>query len=455
MNRSSLVNEGDPFVAGEVSASGIVTDAQSKSIIETNEPRNLLVLAAYQIMLRIGWIFKTESVIMPAVVDMLAPPGMYGWLRGLLPVLNRLGQSIPPMLMAGRLQRSRLKRRALLVFTLCSAAPNFGFCAIWLIAPRDAGIWPALVFLLLYAVFHACNGLLIMSFGTLQGKLIRPTRRGRLLAVSSSVGAVGAILFAWWLMPGWLEQADGGFGFVYIFTFTGVCFLLGAAALTLVVKPPDGHDEAAAPGRHFAVEVWQLLRRDGNFRWLVAVSLLFSVSLILFPHYQALGRMRLDLDLSNLMLWVVVQNAGTGVFSLLAGPLADRHGTRLAMRALIFLVSLPPAVAAWLAYGASPETGRSLFWLVFVLVGLTPVTMKTLVNYTLEISSPAEHPRYLSTLSLCIALPFVLSPAVGWLVDAVGFLFVFLAGAGLVALGGLLTFWLVEPRGNHEGETAR
>jgi hypothetical protein len=58
------------------------------------EARNMLAIAAYQIAVRIGWIFKTETIIMPAVLDAVAEAGV---LRGLLPVLARFGQSLPPL----------------------------------------------------------------------------------------------------------------------------------------------------------------------------------------------------------------------------------------------------------------------------------------------------------------------------------------------------------------------
>ncbi|MFP6694566.1 MAG: hypothetical protein VB875_16200, partial [Pirellulales bacterium] len=78
---------------------------------------------------------------------------------------------------------------------------------------------------------------------------------------------------------------------------------------------------------------------------------------------------------------------------------------------------------------------------------------KTMTNYTLEISTKEDHPRYLSTLSLCIAAPFCFSPLVGWLIDTTGFEPVMLAGAGLILLAGLLTFRLDEPRHEHHSET--
>ena len=87
-----------------------------------------------------------------------------------------------------------------------------------------------------------------------------------------------------------------------------------------------------------------------------------------------------------------------------------------------------------------------MFWLTFFLLGLIPVTFKTLVNYTLEITEPSNHPRYISTLKVCMAIPFCLSPLVGLLIDLIGFEAVFGCITALTACGGMMTFRLSEPR---------
>ena len=66
------------------------------------EARNTLWMELYQVVVRVGWIFQTETIIMPAVLDAVVDSG---FLRGLLPVLNRGGQSVPPLLAAGPLAR--------------------------------------------------------------------------------------------------------------------------------------------------------------------------------------------------------------------------------------------------------------------------------------------------------------------------------------------------------------
>jgi hypothetical protein len=49
-----------------------------------------LALLVHQSLFRVAWIFKTESVIMPAFLDSISESGL---IRGALPLLNRTGQS--------------------------------------------------------------------------------------------------------------------------------------------------------------------------------------------------------------------------------------------------------------------------------------------------------------------------------------------------------------------------
>jgi MFS family permease len=165
---------------------------------------------------------------------------------------------------------------------------------------------------------------------------------------------------------------------------------------------------------------------------------------LLFPHYQALARERLDLGTPWLIWWVVAQNAGTALFSLITGPIADRLGNRLVLRIVTLAILAGPLAA--IAFVLWPQVGRHAYPLVFLLVGLTPVAQKSFNNYTLEISDAEHHPRYLSTLGLCMAAPVYASPLVGPLILAVGFVPIYIGVVVLLLAGWLLSFGLLEPR---------
>ena len=412
--------------------------------IAPHEGRNFVVIALYQIVMRTGWIFKTESIIMPAVVDVITGGGpLGGMIRGCLPVLNRFGHSIPPMLFSRRLKVMPRKRTSMLLATLVMAGVFIGFGALWRATGESKPWWMWIAFLSGYTLFFIATGINNLSLGTLQGKLIHATRRGRLLTTANFVGAVVAIAAAWLLLTPWLTPTGGRFDL--IFASTGLCFAAAAGCILLTIEPKDDYHEDGRGVGHLFRTAYRIVHRDHNFRRMALVGMAFGSSLALFPHYQALALSdRLGLDLSDMVWWVIVQNAGTAVFSLLIGPLADRRGNRVVLQFLMLGVAAMPAAAILLSH--DDLWGAVLYPGVFFFIGLTPVGFKTLNNYTLEICPPQEHPRYLSTLSLCIALPLFLSPAVGYVVEATSFEVVFFAVCAVIFAGWLMTFRLEEPR---------
>jgi hypothetical protein len=409
-----------------------------------NEPRNLVVMTLYQVMLRTGWIFKTESIVMPAVLDTITGGGTWGGvLRGCLPVLNRIGHSIPPLLFSRRLKVLPQKRTAIVACAMCMASVFAVLSAVWWFAGTRTSWWMPLVFLTCYLVFFTATGIHNLSLGTLQGKLIHATRRGRLLLASNVIGAFCAISAVALLMPRWLTPEGGQFD--RIFGFTAICFAAGSLLLLLIVEPADDYRESRQSVRRLFASSWKIVRTERDFRRMACVAVAFGSSLVLFPHYQALGRSdRLGLTFDNLMIWLIIQNIGTAIFSLVAGPVADRRGNRLVMRLVLLGIAAMPLTALGLSY--LQVWGPTLYPFVFLFIGLTPVGFKTINNYVLEISDAEDHPRYLSTLGLFLAAPLLLSPVMGWIVEAINFETVFITVSGVVFSGALLTFRLREPR---------
>ncbi len=410
---------------------------------QVHEQHNLLVLATHYVVLRLAWIFKTETVLVPAFLDAIAGAG---WIRGCLPILNRVGQGLSPLLAAGSLRRSSKKVHWLIGSSLAMSFPFFclaGLCT-------GLGVydmpWLPAVFLLLYTLFFAAAGINQLSYNTLQGKLISSGRRGRLMSMAGIGGSAVAMLAAFFLLTSWLNMADGP-GFARIFAFNAAAFTVAGLVLLAVREPADVPlpTETSTPSSRLPFSaVWRTLREHRGMRRTGVMTLLFMCTMLLFPHYQWLGRTQLQAEGTDLMWWVLVQNGSVGFFSWLAGYCGDRWGYRIVLRLEIFAAALIPPAALGLASVLTPET-RNWYMLTFFLLGLIPVTIKTLFNYVLELGEADEHPHFLSTMSLCMALPLVFSPLVGWLIDW-NLPSVFLTISVLVALGGLLTFRMEEPR---------
>src|SRR6478752_594870 len=172
-----------------------------------DEARNFWILVMYQVILRAGWIFKTESVVMPHAADALDSTGLT---RSWLPLLNRFGQSVPPVLAARRIKNLPKKQRAFMMTTAAMTLSFFGMTGLWLVPGLASSQLSPLLFLILYGLFFAAMGVNQLTYNTIQGKLIRPTWRGRLLMLADFVGASAAMVCAAVLLLQWLhdEGAD-------------------------------------------------------------------------------------------------------------------------------------------------------------------------------------------------------------------------------------------------------
>jgi MFS family permease len=433
-------------------------DERSSTSPAARERRNTLWLECYQVVVRVGWIFKTETIIMPAVLDAVVDSGL---LRGLLPVLNRGGQSLPPLAFSAALARRPVKKWTLVRTTLAMAACFAVLAAVWTPLQAARPDILAIVFLVVYAAFSSANGLTQLAAAALQGKLIAPGHRGRALVVSVALGSVLAIVAALLLLGPWLGEPDG---FPKIFAVTALFFAIAAFVPALLDEPAD----PVEPRRPSAARGW--VGRAGAHAWggvadwrrtlahdralvrLCLVAACFSAVLMLFPHYQAFARDRLGSGLDNLLTWVVVQNAATGIVSLVAGPFADRRGTRLVLIWLVALSSLTPLVVTALSL-IPHTTAVRWFWIVYVPLGLNPISLKIFTNYALELAPRrADHPRYVSIVGGALAAPFVISPLVGMAIDLLGFRHAFVVGAAVIAAGAVVAGGLPEPR--HAGSDA-
>ena len=102
---------------------------------------------------------------------------------------------------------------------------------------------------------------------------------------------------------------------------------------------------------------------------------------------------------------------------------------------------------AALIFSRQPDFGKTGFMLVFFLLGLTPVTMRILTNYTLEFTTVEHQPRYLAAQKLSMAAPVIISSTLlGLMLDFLGFEVVFGFVIGCLTLAWYLTFRLHEPR---------
>lgn len=407
------------------------------------ENLNFGVMSWHSVLMRTGWIFKTESIVMPAMLDALSGAA---WIRGFLPMLNRFGQSVPPLLAAGYVRGVPLKKLALASTSIGMGASFLALSALWMVKDSLPWLWVTILILSLYALFFALTGVNQLITSTLTGKVIPVQRRGQLMQWSSSIGSVIAVSCAWVLLSWWLRP--GGGNFAAVFAFAGGLFVFAGLVAYLFRESDDEPQRIFFSPRQLLVDAFSTVRGDPNFRLLTIIAALFGGMMTLFPHYQDIGRSRLGLGLDSLVPWIIAQNLGVAAFSLPAGWIADRVGNRRVLKWLMAGLCLVPVLA--LVLSRSESFGARWFFLVFGFLGLSPVAIRTFNNYTLELVERAQHPRYLAMLNLAMAGPGVIaSLLVGAAIDIFGYEPTFLVILVFQAIGYLLCFRLIEPRRRH------
>ena len=361
-----------------------------------HEKRNLIVFALNQILMRLGWMFKSESVVIPAFIDVYTSSGT---IRGLLPLILRIGQSLPQFLVAQRVARMP-KKQGFFILT------GFGFAIPWFVLSGDVN--PDTLVIQRHcccfsrAVYPALAGGRLQSSG--YRNTTRKTHQSRKngggyspIPISSVVHLRSVLLFT--------SYRVGFLGVLHVMRCSLVeqPFSLGSQRQSVSGLKNSLHvQRARAPFFRFLGDALLSLRYDRNFRRFAVVILLFYSIWPLFPHYTVFGKRTLGLVPSGFVTLIIAQNASNAIGAGIMGNIADRSGNRFVLRILILISACMPLLAVGISRMPS---GAQFYWIIFALMGFTPVSARIVTNYTLEIAPQEKHPQYLGVMSLFQAIP--------------------------------------------------
>lgn len=407
---------------------------------DRNARRNFFSFVLNMISLRVGWIFKTESIIMPGFLDTLTSSGA---IRGFLPLISRIGQSLPQFVIAHRATNWPRKKWAFFHVSLLLCVP-WGVLALAVRIMSEKNTYFMVgVFLTMYAFHWVIYGITTLLSGTLQGKLIAAQRRGRLLAISSFCGCALAIGAVYVSLPRWLKNGDERYELV----FGATCLFFAISAFTILAlrEYADAPNNEMTRFREFAVASASLIGRNIAFRRFIVVICLYYVTMLLFPHYTVFGKRTMNIQSGDFMPLLIAQNFVNATGSVSMGLLADRYGNRIVLRLLICIAGCVPLIAIGISK-LPLDVANQWYWIVFALIGFTPVSGRIITNYTLEIAPKEQHPQYLGTLTVIQMLPISASPLIGWLIDQYSFQLVFVICSMVIFVGAALTARLEEPR---------
>jgi MFS family permease len=385
----------------------------------------------------LGLSFVSASTIVPLFISKLSTSPLP---VGVAAVIAQGGWFLPQLFTANGVER--LARKKPVVVNLgffLERLPMWALVAAALVAGRSPTLALAL-FLLGYACHALGAGVVATAWQDLIARCFPVDRRGRLLGLTSFIGAgtgiVGSAFSAWLLRTFSFPR-----NFVYTFSVAAAFITLSWFFLALTREPVQPASAPRQSNRQFWANLPALLRHDHNFRRFLVARLLLALGGMGVGFVTVAAVRRWGVPDGTVGVYTAAMLLGQTAGNLAFGLLADRFGHKLSLE----LGALASAVAfalAWLAPSAD------WYYAVFVLLGITGgAIFVSGILVVLEFCEPPRRPTYVGLANTGVGLAGVTGPLLGaWLASVdYGWLFALSAAVNLVALAAL-RWWVREPR---------
>jgi MFS family permease len=364
-------------------------------------------------------------------------------LIGLIPAIHVAGLQLPSMFTVGFMARQKRFKPWVLLISINERLP-FLFLGLlaWMMNQIDANPAAALVLALL--VWQGLGGGFgMVAWQSMLVKVLPPRLRGTFFGVQAAafniLAAVSAVISGYWL-----DTYGPRLGFTLCFTTAFAALVISYIMVALTREPDEfpPEEETPAPQGIVQISMREILRRDANFRWFLAVRMLAQFAMMGAAFYILYAV--LNYQVSKTIAGVLTS---TGMITgILANPLMGGAGDRWGHYRVLgagFVAALLSAATAWL----SPAVGW--FYLVMILASVANVAIwTTAMAMTLEFGRPAERQAYIGLSNTLIAPATILAPVIGgWLADWSGYSLTFLVSTlfGLVTVAAFI-LKLREPR---------
>jgi MFS family permease len=406
--------------------------------------RNFWAWVSYQFFYRVGWQFKMESTLMAGVVTFITgSPQM----MGLFATVNAFGRALSPLVASPIVDRFQHKRRILLIFWSITVAIWAVLTAyLWLPGPRSP-LWGTVFFGACYTLFFVFLSATSVAQGSLLGKIIPATMRGRAMAAGMSLaGGVNAVAFLFIYLV--IKQGHFPEPLNYALAFSVSVGLFIVSALSLLFIQEESSETRVRPLsltanlRYFI----KMAREDRNLGRLMMVNISAGIGGGMVQFYTGFWRETGMMTEGGLMLATLMQVVWQGLSSGIFGRMADARGNRAIIRGLMWFDSLSPLLTLLLG-ALSVHLGQWGWFLgVYVFLGLRFPVYQLLTNYLLENVPQKEHAMALGAVT---SVQLLVAPApliIGAVAQMGGYAASFIVGSAFMLYGAFCAVKLKESR---------
>lgn len=293
------------------------------------------------------------------------------------------------------------------------------------------------VFLLIYTLLFAGDGLILVPWTDLFSRTVSSGKRGSLLGTQQLIGGVGALL-AGLIVKAVLDSPHlvNDQRYAIIFGASALFLTLSAATMPFTRDLPRT-TEATRPGhRQYYKALPLYLRRHAGFRQVVLIRILSFVMAMIAPFVILFGQNKLALSPGAVSTLIYIQLVGGLSGGVIWGRVSRILGNH---RVILLTQGLGLLLAFSMMVITLPFQQLLPVYLIWPLVFINGVNLSAWIgfmNHTIDIVSDEERTIYLLISNLTV-FPFSFLPFLaGLFVHHFGYLPVFIVStlAGVVSL---------------------
>ena len=311
------------------------------------------------------------------------------------------------------------------------------------------------VFLLIYTLLCAGDGLIVIPWTDLFSRTVVSEKRGLMLGYQMLFGGMGALL-AGFIVKTVLDHPDlnNDQRFSIIFGGAAIALTLSSVAMTYSRDLPHEIEAVRPKPLQYYKKLPVYFRRHPDFIQVVVIRVLSIVVFMIAPFIIIFGQDRLALPSEAVSTLIYIQMIGSLLGGFIWGRISRRYGNHRVIQfsqimGLLLAVSMATvSLAGWLTVPAY------LLWPLVLINGINMASWIGFMNHTIDIVSEEERTIYL-LISNLMTFPFTfLAFLAGLVVHQFGYRPIFIAGSLAAGAAVWLAFRLKPPAGPSDSQTA-
>ncbi len=374
-----------------------------------------------------GMGFASFVTIIPLFVNSLTDSTT---IIGIIASLHFIGWQLPQLFTANEVAGLRIFRPMVLRRTIHERWPFFALAIIALLIPVISKQLALALTFIMVAWHSLGGGFTATAWQSMISKIIPEDRRGTFFGVQSGVAnllSAGTAVIAGVI----LLNIPYPYNFALCFFLTSVLMAISYVFLWRAREPEHTPTDQATGQRQLWAKLWDILQRDGNFRWFLLARMLGQVAYMAVGFFTIYAVRQYNMNEQTAGVMTGVLLLGVTVANPVIGWLGDRFGHRRVYSAGLAVLALSAALAIF-------APNLNWFYAVFGLAGFgQAVLWTTTMVMTVEFGTEGERPYYIGLSNTLIAPATILAPvAGGWMVDVMGFhtMFAVAVTAGIIGL---------------------